>query len=327
MMRSFIRTLTLGAFVALILPATTPASAQAAKWPQKPVRLFVHAVPGGAADATGRLLQVHMSKILGQPILIENKPGGNGMVASGEVARAAPDGYTFTFIDSAHASNAALRKSLPYDSIKDFTPIAFVWRAALAYAVLSDSPIKSLADLVDRARKQPGRIAIATRGPGSASDLASIQLELAAGIDLNLIEYKGAAPALTDVLGGHVPVLASNVALIVERMASGTMRGLAVTTPERSGLVPSVPTVAELGYPGYQASEWLGIVGPANLPKDIVARMSQAIKATLEDPEVATKMEAFGHVTIQSPEDFGKSIKTEIDKMALIIKKSNIKVE
>ena len=207
------------------------------------------------------------------------------MVATESVVRSPPDGYTFAVVYTSHAGNPALLESLPYDSVKDITPIAFVWRAYLVFSVNNDVPIKSFAELLAKARAEPGKLACATGGVGQASHFAAARLEQMADIKLTHAPYRGAGPALADVLGGHVPILVSNISVAAPQVETGKLRPLAVTSPERSPIFPNVPTVAESGFPGYQISEWFGVIGPAGLPDDIVNRMNKAINDAAEDTQ------------------------------------------
>ncbi len=312
------------AAAALIFVQSTGSHAQ--QWPSKPIRWLVPVAPGGATDATARLLQDPVSKILGQPIIVENKPGGAGTIATEAAVRSAPDGYTFGIIYTSHAGNPALLGTLPYDSVKDITPVAFFWRAYLAFSVHKDVPIHSLAELIDQAKKAPGTLAFATGGVGQASHFSGARLEQAAGIKLAHTPYRGAGPALTDVLGGHVPILVSNISVILPHLASGKIRPIAVTSPERSPLLPNIPTVAESGFPGYQMSEWFGFVGPAGLPDEIVQKMNAAINEAARRPEIVENLQKMGLVTnLGTPAAFRDILAEETRVTTDIIRKGNIK--
>ena len=204
--------------------------AQAQDWPSRPIRFVVPVAPGGATDVTARLLQEPISKALGVPIIVENKPGGAGVIATESVVRSAADGYTFAIVYTSHAGNPALLASVPYDSVKDITPVAFVWRAYLAFSVNKDVPINSIAELIARAKAEPGMLSYATGGVGQASHFAGARLEQMADIKLTLVPYRGAGPALADVLGGHVPILVSNISVAAPEVATGRLRPIAVTS-------------------------------------------------------------------------------------------------
>jgi tripartite-type tricarboxylate transporter receptor subunit TctC len=315
-------------FAIVILLADACGGAHAQTWPSKPIRFVVPVAPGGATDVTARLLQDPISKALGVPIIVENKPGGAGVISTESVIRSAPDGYTFAIVYTSHAGNPALLDSLPYDSIKDITPVAFVWRAYLAFSVHKDVPIKSLAELITTSKAEPGKFSYATGGVGQASHFAGARLEQMADIKLTLVPYRGAGPALADVIGGHVPVLVSNISVAAPEVATGRLRPLAVTAPERSPIFPDVPTVAELGFPGYQVSEWFGVIGPAGLPDDIVNRMNKAINDAARTPEVLAKFNAMGLVlTLTTPAGFKDILAEETKVTTDIIRKGNIKAQ
>jgi tripartite-type tricarboxylate transporter receptor subunit TctC len=316
------------AFMSAILLVAALSTAQAQGWPSKPIRLIVPVAPGGATDATARLLQEPLSQALGVPIVIENKPGGAGVIATESVVRSPPDGYTFAVVYTSHAGNPALLESLPYDSVKDITPIAFVWRAYLAFSVNKDVPIGSFADLLAKAKAEPGQLSCAIGGIGQASHFAVARLEQMAGITLTNAAYHGAGPALADVLGGHVPILVSNISVAAPQVEAGKLRMLAVTSPERSPLLPNVPTVAESGFPSYQISEWFGVIGPAGLPDEIVNRMNKAINDAAKTPNVVDQFNTMGLVvTLTTPDGFKDILADETKLLTEIIRKGNIKAQ
>ena len=313
---------------AAVLLTGTSGDARAQAWPSKPIRLVVPVAPGGATDVTARLLQEPISKALGVPIIVENKPGGAGVIATESVVHSPADGYTFAIVYTSHAGNPALLGSVPYDSVKDITPVAFVWRAYLAFSVNKDVPINSIAELIARAKSEPGKLSYATGGIGQASHLAGARLEQVADIKLTLVPYRGAGPALSDVLGGHVPILVSNISVAAPEAATGRLRPLAVTSPERSPIFPDVPTVSESGFPGYQVSEWFGVIGPAGLPDDIVNRMNKAINDAALKPDVLAKFTAMGLVvTLTTPTGFKDILAEETKVTTDIIRKGNIKAQ
>jgi tripartite-type tricarboxylate transporter receptor subunit TctC len=308
--------------------AAGASSADAQQWPNKPIRWLVPVAAGGATDVVARLLQEPVAKRLGTSIIVENRPGGAGIIATQAAVMAAPDGYTMTLIFTSHAVNPAMQPKLPYDSSKDITPIAFFWRAQLAVSVLVESPIKSLADLIDAARKDPGRLAYGTGGVGTGAHLAAALLTDVANIKLTHAPYRGAAPALNDLLGGQVPILVSNVSALPMHIEAGRVRPLAVTGAQRSAVLPTVPTVAELGYPSYEATEWSGLIGPANLPPEVASRMNAAINEAIQQPAVAEQYRKMGLETIlMSPGEFRAFLDTETAKFSELIRKSGIKAE
>jgi tripartite-type tricarboxylate transporter receptor subunit TctC len=304
------------------------AGAHAQAWPSRPIRFVVPVAPGGATDVTARLLQDPISKALGVPIIVENKPGGAGTIATESVVRSPPDGYSFGIVYTSHAGNPALLSSVPYDSVKDITPVAFVWRAYLAFSVGKDIPVNNFAELIARAKAEPGKLSYANGGVGQASHLAGALLEQMADIKLTQVPYRGAGPALSDVLGGHVPILVSNISVAAPEAENGRLRPLAVTAPERSPIFPNVPTVAERGFPGYQMSEWFGVIGPVGLPDDIVNRMNKAINDAARMPDVLAKFNAMGLVvTLTTPAGFKNILAEETKVTTDIIRKGNIKAQ
>jgi tripartite-type tricarboxylate transporter receptor subunit TctC len=220
-------------------------------------------------------------------IIVENRTGGAGMIATQAAVSSPPDGYTMALIYTSHAVNPVIQAKMPYDSMKDISPVAFFWRAQLAIAVLASSPFKSLGDLVKAAKAEPDRFVYGTGGVGTGAHLAGALFTDAADIKLNHAPYRGASLALNDLLGGQVPIAVINVLSLPEHIAAGRIRALAVTGAERSPVLPDVPTIAESGYPQYQATEWSGLVGPANLPPDVVSRMNTAVNEEIQSPAVA----------------------------------------
>lgn len=319
-----IRTAALAAAVGLM--AAAPAAAE--EWPTRPIQWIVPVDPGGATDVSARIIQEPVSKILGQPVVIENRPGGSGVIATEAAVGAKPDGYTITLIYTSHAANPSLLKSLPYDSERDVTPVAFFWRAPLAISVHPGQPYQTLKDLIDAAKADPGAIPIATGGIGTGAHFASELFQHAAGIKLQHIPYKGASGATTDVVAGNVPVLSSNASVPGAQLEPGQLRPLAVTGAQRSPLLPDVPTVAELGYPGFEYYEWIGFVGPAGLPAEITNKLNAAITEAIKDPKVAERFKEMGleHVAM-TPDAFKAFIADQTTKLADIIREAKIAVE
>jgi tripartite-type tricarboxylate transporter receptor subunit TctC len=297
-------------------------------WPAKPIRWLVPVAAGGATDVVARLLQEPVAKRLGTSIIVENRPGGAGIIATQAAVTAPPDGTTMALVFTSHAVNPAMQAKLPYDSSKDITPIAFFWRAQLAFSVLTESPLKSLADLIDAARKEPGRLAYGTGGVGTGAHLAAALLTDVANIKLTHAPYRGAAPALNDLLGGQVPILVSNVSALPMHIEAGRVRPLAVTGAQRSAVLPNVPTVAESGFPGYEATEWSGLIGAAHLPPDVAPTMNAAVNDAIREPAVAEQYRKMGLETIiMSPGEFRAFLDRETAKFSELIRKSGIRAE
>jgi tripartite-type tricarboxylate transporter receptor subunit TctC len=313
------------AVAAFVLPAA-PAFAQS--WPTKPIRWLVPVAPGGATDVVARFLQNPVAKRLNGSIIVENRTGGAGMIATQAAVTAPPDGSTMALIYTSHAVNPVIQARMPYDSVKDIAPIAFFWRAQLAIAVPAASPFRSLADLIAAARAEPDRWAYGTGGVGTGAHLAGALFTDRAGIRLTHAPYRGAALALNDLLGGQVPVAVINVLSLPEHITAGRVRALAVTGAARSPVLPEVPTIAESGYAGYQATEWSGLIGPAGLPAEVVTRMNDAVNAELREPAVAEQYRKLGlEANPMSPQEFAAFLAAETAKYAELLRKSGIKAE
>jgi tripartite-type tricarboxylate transporter receptor subunit TctC len=323
-MRYRIRVALLGASVLVAISS----AAHAQQWPSKPIRWLVPVAAGGATDVVARLLQEPVGKLLGGTIVVENRPGGAGVIATQATVTSPPDGYTMALIYTSHPANAVMQPKLPYDSFKDITPVAFFWRAQLAFSVRTDSPLKSLQDLLEAARRDPGSITYGTGGVGTGAHIAGAMFAEAAQVKLTHAPYRGAAPALNDLLAGQLPVLISNVSALPPHIETGRLRPLAVTGAKRSPVLPDVPTVAELGFPGYQATEWSGLIGPANVPAEIVTRMNQAVNAAIGQPAVVEEYRKMGLETVlMSPGEFKAFLEAETSKFADVIRKGGIKSE
>jgi tripartite-type tricarboxylate transporter receptor subunit TctC len=318
----------LATLTAVASQANVIAGAQAQAWPSKPIRWLVPVAPGGATDIVARLLQGPVGKRLGGSIIVENRTGGAGIIATQAAVTSAPDGYTMALIYTSHSVNAAMHAKMPYDSLKDISPVAFLWRAQLAVVVPAASPIKSLTELIAYAKAHPGELTYGSGGVGTGAHLAGVLLTDAADIKLTHAPYRGAAPALNDLLGNQIPVLIVNVLALPVHIEAGRVRALAVTGAKRSPVLPDVPTVAELGYPAYEATEWSGIVGPAHLPSEVVSRMNGAINAEIQGPEMAEKYRQLGLETnTMSPKEFEAFLVSETKRFSELLRKSGFKAE
>jgi tripartite-type tricarboxylate transporter receptor subunit TctC len=312
---------------ALATAAAPVAFAQA--WPAKPVRFVVPFPPGGGTDTTSRLIAEKFTTVLGWTVVVDNKPGAGGNIGLDAVAKAAPDGYT---IGMGQASNLAINPSLyakmPFDSLKDFTPIASIAEQPVVLVVRQDSPFKTLADFVNAAKARPGTIGVAQAGNGTVGHLAGELLERRAGVQLLQVPYKGAGPAMNELLGGQVPAYIGNSVSVMGQLSAGKIRALAVTSAQRLGSMPTVPTVAEQGYPGFAATTWLGLVGPAGMPADIVNRMNAETVKLLARPDVKDKLAFEGsEATPGTPQQFAAHIRAEHAKWGALIREANIKIE
>jgi tripartite-type tricarboxylate transporter receptor subunit TctC len=294
-------------------------------FPSKPIRILVGYTAGGAVDAVARAVGLRMSTILGQPVIVENKPGAGTNIAVKTLTTSPPDGYTLLLAANALAVNPSLFQPAPYDLDRDFTPISLVGRVPVVFTVREDSDIKTLAQLVAAAKARPGGITVATPGNGSTPHLAMELFQHTAGLSLRHVPYKGGAPALTDVLGGHVDVVAVNALEALPLAKAGRLRVLAVMSSERSAVLPGVPTVAESGYPGFEASVWYGLVAPAGLPKPVQARLHEAVQKAIESSEVRDLLATAGGVPLPGPsEQFDKLLKSDAARYGKLIREAHI---
>jgi tripartite-type tricarboxylate transporter receptor subunit TctC len=297
-------------------------------FPSKQLKILVGYSAGGAVDAIARSVGQRMAATLGQPVIVENKPGAGTNIAVKALIASPPDGYTLLLAANALAVNPSLFQPAPYDLQRDVTPVALVGRVPVVLAVREGSDIKTLQQLVATAKAKPGSVTVATPGNGSTPHLAIELFQHTAGLSLRHVPYKGGAQALTDTLGGHVEVVAVNALEVLPLAKSGTLRVLAVMSPERSSVLPGVPTVAESGFPGFEASVWYGFVAPAGLPKPILAKLHETVQKALESPEVRAQLAAAGGAPLPgSPEDFDKLLKSDAARYGKLIREAGIKLD
>jgi tripartite-type tricarboxylate transporter receptor subunit TctC len=311
---------------AALLTGVATASAQA-PFPSKPVHVFVPYAAGGAVDILSRTLGDVVSKTWGQSVIIENRPGAGGVIASQALVASPPDGYTLIVVASGHATNPFLYPKIPYDTFKDFTPISLLASSPNILLVRADSPFKTLADMVAQAKAKPGSLAFAHSGTGTSTHLAGELLKSLAKIDLNAVPYKGGAPAINDLLGGQIPMSFNNGPESVPQIEAGTVRALAVTTGSRSSLLSNVPSMAET-VPGYDTEVWWGLLGPAGMPADLVTKISQDFIAALNSAAVKERLAKLAASPIgSSPKEFEAKIRADYDKWGPIIKAAGISAE
>jgi len=316
-------------FLAFTLPAPhIHAQSTVSPFPTRPIRLISPFAPGGGNDIISRSLGAAISKGLGQSIVVDNRPGANTIVAMEILARATPDGYTLLTTSSSQATNATLYAKLPYDSIKDFSPVSLIGVSPLVVAVNPALPIKTVGELIAAARARPGGIMYPSAGTGNSTHLGGALFAAMADIQLTHVPYKGLGPGLLDLMAGRLQVVFSTAPSAIPHIKTGRLRGLAVTTAARSGLVPQLPTVAEAGIPGYEAGSWYGIIAPAGTPRPVVARLNQEITAVLATPDFREQLMAAGaDPAPNTPEQFAAYLKSEIAKWAKVIKLSGAKAE
>ena len=312
---------------AAILALALPASALAQAWPAKPLKIIVPYSPGGTTDLLARLVGAELAKRLGQPVVVENKPGANGMIGSDLVAKAPPDGYTMGIASpGSHAANQSLYKDIPYDTVKSFTPVSLAVSAPMLLVAHPSLGVSTVKELIAAAKAKPGTISYASGGSGSSQHLAMEYFKLMAGIDMNHVPYKGSAASYPDLLGGNVLTEIDVMPTALPPVKAGRLKGLATGSAKRLPMLPDLPTIAEAGVPGYEYAAWYGFVAPANLPKDVLAKLNAEIVRALKLPEIADKLSGAGVIVVAgTPEEFAAHIKSEMDKAAKVIKAANIK--
>jgi tripartite-type tricarboxylate transporter receptor subunit TctC len=322
-MRSWFR---IAAVTAAVLTAAGIASAQS-PFPSKAVHIFVPYAPGGGVDILARTLGDAVSRQWGQAVVVENRPGAGGVVASQALATSPPDGYTLIVVASGHATNPFLYPKLPYDTFADFTPISLLASSPNILLVRADSPFKTVGDVIAQARSKPGSLFFANAGTGTSTHLAGELLKNLTGIDLGSIPYKGGAPAINDLLGGQIPMSFNNGPESVGQIAAGTVRALAVTSAARAPFLPSVPSMAET-VPGYDTEVWWGLLGPAGMPPGLVERLSHDFVAALNMEAVKERLSKLGAAPIGSlPKQFDEKIRADYNKWGPIIQAAGIKAE
>jgi len=295
--------------------------AAAQSYPSRPVRIVVPLSPGGFADTPARLLAPRLSAQFGRQFFVENRPGAGSTIGADFVAKSAPDGYTLLLTGTPHVISAHLYKTLPYDALKDFTPIALVASGPYALVVNPKLPVSSVKELIAAAKAQPGRIDYASSGNGSAQHLVGALFASMAGISLNHVPYKGSGPAMQDLLGGQVLVSFAGVPNVLGHVRSGKLRALGVTTARRWSELPDVPTISEAGLAGYEATLWLDIVGPAGMPQDLVQRLHTEIGKALHEPELQRSFHVAGvEAGFLAPQELGAFIRSEHDKWGKVVR-------
>ena len=301
-----------------------PASAQ--QYPAKPIRIVSPFAPGGGNDVISRTIAAKLSDNVKQQVLVDNRAGANGIVGTEIAARAAPDGYTIVLIPSGHAVNASLYRKLPYDSIRDFTPISLVGSSPLVLVVHPALPVKSVKELIWFAQARPGELTYSSAGIGSSGHLAGALFDTLTGTKMVHVPYKGNALALTDLMGGQVVLTFATSASVMTHVRSGRLRALATTGATRSPSLSNLATVAESGVPGYEAGLWYAFVGPAGIPQDIVQRLNAQIVAALKAPEVHERLVSVGvDPSPSTPEELGKLMASDLKRWAGVIARVGVK--
>lgn len=315
------------AFGFILLSSASLAAAQA--WPSKPVRYIVPFAPGGTTDILARTIGDKLSVVLGQPVIIENKPGAGGGVGAEATAKAAPDGYTIMGgTISTHAINASLYSNLPYDPVKDFVPITLIARVPNMLVINPSIPAKDVKELIALMKARPGTFTFASSGNGTSQHLSGELFKSMAGVEMQHIPYKGSPPALQDVMGGQVSMTFDNITTAWPLAKGGKLRALAVTTAKRSPIAPDVPTLAEAGLAGYEIGSWQGVFAPAGTPSPIVRRLNTEIVKIINSPDVQEKLLGLGAEPVaNTPEEFAALVKAEVVKWGDVVRKSGAKVD
>ena len=315
--------------IAALALAMLASGAHAQAWPAKPIKWVVPFAPGGTTDILARTIGDKLAIALGQPVIIENKPGAGGGVGADYTAKAPADGYTIMGgTISTHAINASLYKSLPYDPVKDFAPITLIARVPNMLVVNPDVPAKNVAELITLMKASPAKYTFASSGNGTSQHLSGELFKTMAGVEMQHIPYKGSPPALQDVVGGQVTMTFDNITTAWPLAKGGKLRALAVTTAKRSSVAPEVPTLAESGLAGYEVGSWQGVFAPAGTPPEIVKRLNAEIVKIIRMPDVNEKLTALGAEPVgNTPEEFGALVRAEVGKWAEVVKKSGAKVD
>jgi tripartite-type tricarboxylate transporter receptor subunit TctC len=312
--------------LAVVWAALTMTAAVAADYPLKPIRIIVSLAPGGGVDTTGRLIGQKFTEAWGQQVVVENRPGAGGTIATEVVARGAPDGYTLLMTSVGHAITPSLYK-LPYDAVKDFAPITLVVLAPSVLVVHPSLPVKSVRELIAFAKARPNQLLFSSAGNGSPQHLAAELLKLMTGASFVHIPYKGTAPSITDLIGGRVSVSAASVISTMPHVNAGRLRALAVISAKRSQGVPQLPTVAESGVPGFEVDTWYGLFAPAGTPNQIIAGLNQETGRALAQTEVKEKMLSMGLDPVgDSSEHFAAYVRNEVDKWAKVVRSADIRI-
>ena len=300
-------------------------AAQAQSYPDKLIKIIVPYAAGGAVDIVARSVGQPLSEALKQPVIIDNRPGASANIGMEMAAKAAPDGYTLLMASNGIATNMALFPKLTFDGRRDFAPVARIGYAPLVIVVPAASPAKSLKDLIAMAKAEPGKLTYATAGNGSSGHLAGELLKSTAKIDVMHVPYKGGAPAITDLLGERISFMPINAVEVINHIRAGRLRALAVASDKRFPLLPDVPTVAEAGLPGYEATVWWGLVVPIGTPREIVQKLNAETNRALGDPAIAKKLSELGViVTPGTPEQFAAFISTQTDLWSGVVKSAGI---
>jgi tripartite-type tricarboxylate transporter receptor subunit TctC len=309
-----------------LLFAATQALAQG--YPSKPVKVLVGVPPGGPTDTLARAIAPDLAEALGQPVVIENRPGASAVIATELVAKAPPDGHTLAFIYITHATNPTLIARLPYDTLRDFAPVSMVGQQSMVLLAHPAFPANSVQELIAAAKANPGKLDYGASDAGSAPHLAGELFKMMSGTQLTPIWYKGTAPAMTDLIAGHIPVMFISNISALPHVKSGKLKALAVTGAQRTALAPEIPTVAESGLPGFEVYGWYGFAAPARTPRPIIQRLHGEVVKIAQNPKMKARLAAQGLELVgSSPEEFDAFIRAELAKWSAVLKAAGVKPE
>src|SRR2546427_8700111 len=322
-----LRSATFGLFFALFPAALYTTNAAAQAYPSKPVRMIIPFPPGGSNDVVGRMIAFQLSERLGRQVVADNQGGAGGIIGTDAVARSLPDGHQLLLISVAYAFGASMYK-LPYDPATAFSPVALLGTGPVVLAVTANLPVNSVKDLLALAREKPGQLNYASAGVGSFQHLASSLFKLQSGLDIVHIPFKGGGPAMMDVIAGNTQIAIGSLIQTLPHIRSGRLKPLGVGSAKRVPALPDVPTISEAGVPGYEATNWWGIVAPAGTPRPVIERLHKELSVILASAETKKRFESEGGEAAQmSPEEFGRFIASEMEKWAKVVKEAGIRAE
>lgn len=306
--------------------AATGAAHAADNYPNRPITLIIPVAAGGTTDIAGRALAKQLNDVLGQTVVVENRPGASGSIANSYVARSAPDGYTLVLsYEGFHTGNPVLMKDLPWDPVKDFTPIAEVIRGPHLMLVPANSPAKTLKEFIELAKKKPGEMNFASSGVGSIQHLGGELFQIETGVDMVHVPYGGAAPAMKDLLAGRIDMFITTPPTAIAHLEAGTLRALAITSNKRHPKLPNIPTTAEAGLPEFQLEAWFSVFGPANMPEPVVKKLAAAMEKVITSDEFKEQMSAQGsNASYRSPQELGQIVKDDLAKWGKVVKTAGI---
>lgn len=302
--------------------------AQAQPYPNRPIRLVVPYGPGASADATARLVAQKVAEDLKQPVVVDNRAGAGGMIGSEHVARSAPDGYTFLLgTDGSHVGNPLMMKNHPFDPLRDVTPLTMAVKGVLVLVAHPSAPFNNVRELIEHAKRNPGKLSFGSSGNGSPHHLAGVMFNQMTGTEMVHVPYKGGGPAVQDVVGGQIPLVYSTLVSVLPLIKSGKLKALGITEATRFSAAPDIPTVAET-VPGFEMSAWLAFMGPPGMPEPVVKTLSQSIIKALRTPDVTTKLEEAGLLVVAStPQEFDAQLRATYASRGELIRKANLKID